>query len=174
MNKTADTNRKHIENALLKLMKKHEYERISITDICKEAGVSRTTFYHHFSKADDVLLSAYETAHEKAFGSHEWTVAYFKSDQFIKDMIHFFDINSDLLTGLRHWGLLERISYLPTVKSLFSAAEEKDEILSKYPAYTMVYLWGNYFSLCSMWLKNGKKETPEQLYEIIRYMNRLH
>lgn len=173
MNKTADSNRKNIEKALLRLMKKNAYERISITAICKEAGVSRTTFYHHFSKADDVLLSAYETAHEKAFGRHEWTVSYFKSDQFIKDMISFFDVNSDLLTALRNWDLLPRISYLPTAKSLFSAAEEKDEILSKYPAYTMVYFWGSYFTLCSMWLRNGKKETPQQMYEIIRYMNSL-
>lgn len=173
MNKTAANNRKTIEKALLRLMKKNAYDRISISDICKEAGVSRTTFYHHFSSADDVLLSAYETAHEKAFGSHEWTIDYFKSDQFIRDMIHFFDANSDLLIALRYWDLLPRISYLPTTKSLFSAAEEKDEILSKYPAYTMVYFWGNYFSLCSMWLRNGKKETPEQMFEIISYMNRL-
>ena len=173
MNKTAENNRKTIETALLELMKKQSYERISITDICRQAGVSRTTFYHHFSKADDVLLSAYETAHEKAFGNHAWTIDYFKSDQFIKDMIHFFDVNSDLLTALRHWDLLPRISYLPTAKSLFSAAEEKDEILSRYPAYTMVYFWGSYFTLCSMWLRSGKKETPEQMFEIIRYMNRL-
>ncbi len=173
MNKTADSNRKNIEKALLGLMKKNAYERISITDICREAGVSRTTFYHHFSKADDVLLYAYENAHEKAFGSHEWTVTYFKSEQFIKDMIRFFDENSDLLTALRHWDLLPRISHLPTARSLFSAAEEKDEILSKYPAYTMVYFWGSYFTLCSMWLRSGKKETPEQMFEIIRYMNSL-
>lgn len=173
MNKTAETNRKNIESALLRLMKKQSYEYISITAICKEAGLSRTTFYHHFAKTDEVLLSAYETAHEKAFGSHEWTLGYFKSDQFIQDMIHFFDVNSDLLTALRHWDLLPRIAYLPTEKSLFSAAEEKDKILSKYPAYTMIYFWGNYFSICSMWLRNGKKETPDQLFEIISYMNRL-
>ncbi|MCR5228752.1 MAG: TetR/AcrR family transcriptional regulator [Solobacterium sp.] len=173
MNKTADSNRKIIEKALLKLMKKNAYERISITDICREAGVSRTTFYHHFSKADDVLLSAYESAHEKAFGSHSWTIDYFKSDQFITDMIRFFDVNSDLLTALRHWDLLARISYLPTEKSLFSASEEKDGILAAYPAYTMIYFWGNYFSICSMWLRNGKKETPEQMFKIIRHMNSL-
>jgi hypothetical protein len=88
-------------------------------------------------------------------------------------MIHFFDTNADLLTALRHWDLLQRISYLPTAKSLFSAAEEKDEILSRYPAYTMIYFWGSYFSLCSMWLRNGKKETPEEMFQIISYMNRL-
>ena len=37
----------------------------------------------------------------------------------------------------------------------------------------MVYFRGTYFSLCSMWLKNGKKETPEELFVIIRYMDQL-
>ena len=173
MNKTAEQNRKNIEKALLTLMKKQDFEHITISDICREADVSRTTFYHHYSKADDVLLSAYETAHEKAFGNREWTVDYFRSEHFIRDMIRFFDRTSDLLTALRHWGLLERISYLPTARSLFSASEEKDEILSKYPAYTMIYLWGSCFSLCSMWLKNGKKETTDELFQIISYLNRL-
>ena len=74
---------------------------------------------------------------------------------------------------MRQWDLLGRISYLPTVRSLSSAAEERDEILSRYPAYTMVYFWETYFTLCSMWLKNGKKETPEELFAIIRYMDQL-
>ncbi len=158
---------------MLKLMKKQDFERISITDICRESCVSRTTFYHHFAGKDEVLLSAYETAHEQAFGAHEWTLAYFKSDQFIKDMIRFFDVNSELLSELRHWDLLGRISWLPTERSLHSASEETDRILSKHPAYAMVFLWGNYFSICSMWLRGGKKETPQQMYEIISYMNRL-
>jgi len=173
MNKTADSNRSSIEKALLKLMKKQDFEHITITDICREASVSRTTFYHHFTGADDVLLSAYETAHELAFGEHEWTLEYFKSNQFIKDMIRFFDVNSDLLLELRHWDLLSRISWLPTEKSLHSASEETDRVLSKYPAYTMIYFWGSYFSIFSMWLRSGKKETPQQMYEIISYMNKL-
>ncbi|MBR2801527.1 MAG: hypothetical protein IKE21_02880 [Erysipelotrichaceae bacterium] len=88
-------------------------------------------------------------------------------------MITFFDRNSDLLTALRHWDLPERISCLPTARTLSSAAEEKDGILSRYPAYSMVYFWGTYFSLCSMWLKNGKKEAPEELFAIIRCMDQL-
>ena len=89
MNRTAETNRRNIEKALLKLMKNAAYEHISVSAVCREAGISRTTFYRHYSTVDDVLLSAYETAHEKAFGSHDWTVAYFKSEQFLKDMITF-------------------------------------------------------------------------------------
>ena len=54
-----------------------------------------------------------------------------------------------------------------------SASEETDRVLSKYPAYTMIYFWSSYFSICSMWLRSGKKETPQQMYEIISYMNKL-
>jgi hypothetical protein len=37
MNKTADKNRKKIEKAVLKLMKKQDFEHITVSDICAEA-----------------------------------------------------------------------------------------------------------------------------------------
>ena len=88
-------------------------------------------------------------------------------------MISFFDHNSELITVLRHWDLLSRVASFPTQKSLLSASEENDEILSSYPEYTMVYFWIRPFTICNMWLRGGKKETPEELFEIIRHMNEL-
>jgi AcrR family transcriptional regulator len=173
MNRTAEKNRRKIEKALLKIMKTTPFEEISVLRVCKEADISRTAFYHHFASLDDVLLSAYEAAHEKAFGKREWTAAYFRSDQFLRDMISFFDHNSELITVLRHWDLLSRVASFPTQKSLLSASEENDEILSSYPEYTMVYFWIRPFTICNMWLRGGKKETPEELFEIIRHMNEL-
>lgn len=44
-----------IEQALLQLMAKKEYGKISITDITKRAGVSRTAYYRNYSSKDDIL-----------------------------------------------------------------------------------------------------------------------
>ncbi len=44
-----------VKDAFLKLIKATPYDRISVTSICKEAEISRTTFYLHFSNVDDVL-----------------------------------------------------------------------------------------------------------------------
>ena len=53
--------RQCIGDALLALMEEMPYEQISISDICKKAGISRMTFYHYFyTKTDAVNDYIYE------------------------------------------------------------------------------------------------------------------
>lgn len=47
--------RESIQNALIILMGKKEYSEISVTEIVKKAGVSRTAYYRNYSSKDDVL-----------------------------------------------------------------------------------------------------------------------
>ncbi len=44
-----------LQKALLLLMKGKPYESISITELCKKAGVSRMSFYGNFKTKDDIL-----------------------------------------------------------------------------------------------------------------------
>lgn len=46
---------KLLSEALKKLMKQKPFDKISVTDICEEAMVHRTTFYTHFSDKFDLL-----------------------------------------------------------------------------------------------------------------------
>lgn len=51
----AQQSKKYITIALLQLMEKHPYEKITIKDITDHAGVARLTFYRNFTNKDDVL-----------------------------------------------------------------------------------------------------------------------
>lgn len=44
-----------LQDALLMLIKNKAYESISITELCKKAGVSRMSFYGNFKSKDDIL-----------------------------------------------------------------------------------------------------------------------
>ena len=44
-----------IKDAFLQLLLKKDYMQITITDLCKYAGVSRGTFYTHFGKFFQML-----------------------------------------------------------------------------------------------------------------------
>ena len=46
---------KSIEDALAFLLEYKEFDAISITELCKKAGVSRTAFYSHFKTKEDVI-----------------------------------------------------------------------------------------------------------------------
>lgn len=51
----AQQSRRYITDALLDLMEKHRYEKITVKDITERAGVARLTFYRNFTDKDDVL-----------------------------------------------------------------------------------------------------------------------
>lgn len=57
---------KRIEDALVKLMQETPYENVSVTVICKEAGISRPTFYKNFNDKDEVISSIFKKTFERA------------------------------------------------------------------------------------------------------------
>ena len=54
-NKTALLSQRMIAAALLRLMKQIPFGRITVTEICEEAGVGRKTFYRNFELKEDVI-----------------------------------------------------------------------------------------------------------------------
>ena len=48
--------RKLLRSSLLKLMAEKPISRISVTELCKGAGVNRGTFYSHYRQPEDVLI----------------------------------------------------------------------------------------------------------------------
>lgn len=45
-----------LKEALLRLLEHKELEQIRVTDLCREAGINRTTFYRHYELPRDVLI----------------------------------------------------------------------------------------------------------------------
>ena len=43
-----------MNEALLLLLEKKDYEFITVTEICQTAGVNRSTFYLHYESMDDL------------------------------------------------------------------------------------------------------------------------
>ena len=59
-NKTARTSQKNIACALLDLLKEKPFSRISVSELCKEAGISRQTFYSLFKSKDNVITYIFQ------------------------------------------------------------------------------------------------------------------
>ena len=54
-----------MDEALLMLLEKKEYEFITVTEICKKAGVNRSTFYLHYETIDDLLVETIEMINKR-------------------------------------------------------------------------------------------------------------
>ena len=87
-NKTALTSQSAIADALLSLMEEKPYTRISVSEICKSAGVSRQTFYTLFASKDNVI--AYELERKYCFRPEEHECC--RSSMSLEDICHAYSI----------------------------------------------------------------------------------
>ena len=87
-NKTALTSQSAIAGALLSLMEEKPYSRISVSEICKCAGVSRQTFYTLFESKDNVI--AFELERKYCFRPEEHECC--RSSMSLEDICHAYSI----------------------------------------------------------------------------------
>ncbi len=60
-----------IDEALLNLLEKKDFEYITVKEICKKAGVNRSTFYLHYENTNDLLIEANEFLNKKFFDKYK-------------------------------------------------------------------------------------------------------
>lgn len=76
-----------VKDALLKLLHDNEYDKLTVTAVCREAGITRATFYLHYQNLNEVLDEALDdalrlTEIDPTFGRYESShEAYFRAKQ---------------------------------------------------------------------------------------------
>ena len=54
-----------MNQALIELLNKKDFEFITVKEICKKAGVNRSTFYLHYETLQDLLEECVENSNKK-------------------------------------------------------------------------------------------------------------
>ena len=63
-----------MDEALLLLLEKKEYEFITIKEICEKAGVNRSTFYLHYETIADLLNETTRYLLMNSGTTYQWVV----------------------------------------------------------------------------------------------------
>lgn len=146
----------YITEALLLLLKKKEYKDISITEICKKAGVSRISFYRNFESKEDILLKKIKNVTDSFL--KESAISY-KSDTissyFIKLFTHMKQ-QIELCNALNKAGLMHMIK------------DEFDQVFlntyrQEYDEYKSVFIAGGIYNVFLFWFNNNCRDNPENL-----------
>ena len=146
----------YIVLALLQLMKKKSFSGISITELCEKAGVSRMSFYRYYESKQDVLKKECARITDEFVAKSG--ISYRNNplkDYFIILFTHLYN-NRDLAL------LLDRADQLDIIKDDFQRV-----FLSTYKGvyeeYKSYYISGGLYDVFRHWLRNGFKESPEEL-----------
>ena len=172
MNKAIKT-KNQISKALIELLNNKPLDLITIKELAKKAEISRTAFYNNFNNLDDVLKYIYQRAHKQIFKEKYSQLEYVYSDEHILDMISFFDKNSKLLLVLIKWNLIELIAKYNTEIVLGYTQHYKNKFIREHAFYFICYYHGSLFNICTYWITNGKQESIETLFKIIKEFEKI-
>lgn len=150
---TIKHSKEYITEALLQLMKKKEYENITITDIAKRAGVTRITFYRNFNNKDDVIKQYLKNV----FSEYKWN----DQSDITYQIFDFFFQNKKTIDLLYK----SNLQFFIIDNILVNCKYQKDD--PNIIAYSKVMIAYLVFGLCDEWYKRGMVENPEEIISLV-------
>ncbi len=156
-----------ITDAFIELMREKSFTDITVTDVIKRAGVARASFYRNFGSTSDILDSVMESIvrnfRETALpvicsqDERKWRAFLFRYIYFISD-------NQDKLIPR------QTVNASTILYRLANAAQDLSQTLvlksvrDKYSISSRVSVIN---SVISLWIYEGKKETPEEIVDYL-------
>ena len=167
-------NSEKIETAFLSLILKHKYEDITISQVCKEANINRSTFYCHYDDINDLIIKiekkfAKGTASIFNYGQRQTHEAFVEMFTFVKENKFFYKA----FLNIPYTTLAESNIKIDVLKNI---GENTDIDKSKKMAifYRASFFGAGIKEMCRLWLERDCQETPEQMAKLLldEYKNR--
>jgi len=154
-----------LKEGLIRLLKEKPLDRISITELCREAEINRTTFYRHYELPKDVLMEMQSDFFEDAVKHFQKPMTTNNIEQFFAYLYEhselvkfFFQYNSDAV-----WANLFTRIYSNFPDKMPKAFRNIDENSAKLLS---TYLAGGTFFLVRQWIIEDIPIPPKDVAAI--------
>ena len=157
-NKRKRQSMENIEKAFLNMLLEKTITQISVTDICKETGLNRSTFYANY-------IDIYDLADKirKKMEDDFYSAFHDKPDN---DGVKFFrHIYDNQILYRVYFKLNYREEYPYFVLDLTRSDVEFND---RYIGYHTEFFLSGITAVIKKWLNSGCKETPEEMADIIK------
>ena len=150
----------HVTASVLKLLQEKDLSDISISEICDDAAIGRTSFYRNYESKEDVIKKYIRDllkGWEKEFESE-------KTDSNAKlygSFFHCLKAHADFFALLKNRGLLDQI--LEVYMELNGAKPEDENMW----AYTKAFIAYGTYGWIEEWISRGMRESAEVMAEML-------
>ncbi len=148
-----------IAQAIIECLMRDEFEKISVTDIVKKAGVARMTFYKHYARPYDALIDYLnmlieEYVKERSSRNYSFDIQY----EHILHALQYFDQYKDFFLILKKRNLYGIM--IDGVNHFIETYILSDKGGSAYERY---FYTGGLLNTFIQWEESGKNESPEKV-----------
>ena len=180
--KKAET-RQAITVAAVALFSSKGYEKTSIEDIARTAGIGKATIYTYFSTKDEIFLAYCDDELEDSFA--QFTTPQFAEGQLIDHLLTFFMIKFRFITKNREFGrqLLREMVFPKTInakvkehdqryfailENIFRSAQSRGELADDLDMFhTTVHFYSLYLGALAGWY-TGYVDSIEEVEVALR------
>ncbi len=158
-----------IYDGLLRCLKRKPFDRVSVTDVQKASGVARTTIYRCFDNLADILYWRCDLCFREALNFAK-TVEKPDEADLMYGYFSYWTSHSDILKLLIDINRQDIIyaCHMKNAEALersYGALPNMDE---RNARYFMAIRTGVTVSVLKAWLEGGRKETAEELMDILK------
>ena len=148
--------------SLIKLSKENDYNTIQISDICKEAGYNRSTFYRIYSSKDELLVDGFNTFYVNEY------YASVNNSSFGKDYIKNVTLLFSYIRSHSEIFLLMHKAQLDyKMFKMFCNVFPLARNYGKDQRYYIYYQASGYLGVITEWLLDGMKESDEYMGNLV-------
>ena len=152
--------RDFLATAALQLLQNERRQDLTVTKICKRAGLSRMAFYRNFDDIDGLLSSIYQpkiTAIFDKIKAHD--------KQIFEEQLAFFDdFTEDFL-------LAEKQGFEPIIQSIFM--DNMAQLYANQEPYLTTFLSAGVYAVWRRWILGGKAEPLSQIHTLLSKLGQL-
>lgn len=162
-NRRRKESREKIEKVFVELLQTKELEQIRVSEICKLAGLNRTTFYANYTDVYQLADSIREKL-EESFSElyREERTAGVNSNNYLKLFRH---ISQNQIFYRTYF----KLGYDDNYKIVAYDTElAQQHFQGRFIRYHMEFFKSGLTRLIKLWLENGCRESPEEMCEIIQ------
>lgn len=152
-----------IEKVFIDLLQTKELDEISVSDICKQAGLNRTTFYANYTDIYGLADSIRDKLENEVSEVYQEEInTGFNSNDYLKLFKH---IKANQLFYKTYFKLGYDNNYRIITYDVNLAQEH---FQNRFIEYHMEFFKAGITKIIKMWIENGCQESPEDMFEIIK------
>ncbi len=158
-----------IFDGLMECLKHKNFDQVTISDLQKTSGVARTTFYRSFDNMSDILYWKCDLCFQEALSD-------FTEEDFLNEsnlIYKYFQYWTDhrdilkLLMDINRYDIIYSC-HMNAASAIQNNYAESNAICINHKNYFLAIRTGFTISILTAWLQGGRKETPDEIMEIIK------
>lgn len=147
-----------ITTALLQMLTKEKLSTLTVSEVCKRAGVSRMAFYRNFDGLEQILFEYYQPKIAAVFDviRHNSQV----SAKFDSQLSFFNAFGDDLLSSIDRGfeAIIQRI-FIEEIKKFYAADND---------GYWTTFMSAGVYAIWQKWLIDGQRKPLKEIMDFLK------